>query len=153
LTPGANVLKLSGAPLCSRLLALSSNIRLGRKGLPGTNTSLLPQAVTYGCKKFYNIGPRWELLEISGSLNWMITMHEPWNYPTWETRYPRFKKPTIVQQKHLSSGLRYLLTSFHAKNISFSHFLFLVTFSHINHSCTFSLVYVLVLEVYFYTTQ
>jgi hypothetical protein len=48
------------------------------------------------------------------------------------------KKPKIVQQKHLSSGLRYLLTSYHAKNISFSHFLFLVTFNHINHSCTFS---------------
>ncbi len=30
---------LSGAPLKVRLLALPTNIRLGRKGLPGTNAS------------------------------------------------------------------------------------------------------------------
>ncbi len=36
---------------------LPTNIRLDRKGLPGTNTSLLRNFVNYGCKKFYNIGP------------------------------------------------------------------------------------------------
>jgi hypothetical protein len=28
--------------------------------LPGTNTTLLGKGVTYGCKKFYNIGHRWQ---------------------------------------------------------------------------------------------
>jgi hypothetical protein len=44
---------LSDPPLFGRLLALPANIRLGWKGLPGTNTP-----AQYGRKKFYNIGPR-----------------------------------------------------------------------------------------------
>ncbi len=42
---------LSGVPLHGRPLALPTNIRLGWKGLPGTNT------VNYVRKKFYIIGP------------------------------------------------------------------------------------------------
>jgi hypothetical protein len=37
---------------------LLTNIRLGWKILPETNTSLLQKFVNYGNKKFYNIGPR-----------------------------------------------------------------------------------------------
>jgi hypothetical protein len=37
-TPGACTIKLSGAPLQDRLLASPTNIRLGWKGSPGTNT-------------------------------------------------------------------------------------------------------------------
>jgi hypothetical protein len=48
---------LSGAPLYGRLLALPTNIRLGWKGSPGTNT-LLQKVLTYGRNFFYNIGPR-----------------------------------------------------------------------------------------------
>jgi hypothetical protein len=36
---------------------LPANIGLGRKGLPGTNTSSLWKSVSYGRKKFYRIGP------------------------------------------------------------------------------------------------
>jgi hypothetical protein len=40
-----------------RLLALPSNIRLGWKGLPGTNTvAYSEKSVTYGRKLFYIIG-------------------------------------------------------------------------------------------------
>ncbi len=35
---------------------LLANIRLGWKGLPGTNISLLQTFVNYGHKKFYNNG-------------------------------------------------------------------------------------------------
>jgi hypothetical protein len=45
---------LSGAPLIVWLLALPSNIKLGFKVLPGTNTQLLRKSVNYGCKKFYS---------------------------------------------------------------------------------------------------
>jgi hypothetical protein len=38
-------------------LALPSNIRLGWRGLSGTNTSLLRTFINYDCKKFYNVGP------------------------------------------------------------------------------------------------
>ncbi len=36
--------------------ALPVNIRLGWKGLPGTNTGSLRKSVNYGRKKFYRIG-------------------------------------------------------------------------------------------------
>ncbi len=36
-------------------------VRLGRKSLPWTNTSLLRKSVIYEQKKFYNIGPRVEV--------------------------------------------------------------------------------------------
>jgi hypothetical protein len=49
---------LSGAPLYGRLLASPTNIRLGWKGKPGTNTSLLQNSVNYGRKKFYITGCR-----------------------------------------------------------------------------------------------
>ncbi len=39
--------------------ALPANIKLGWKGLPGTNALAYYEIVTYGRKKFYNIGP-WE---------------------------------------------------------------------------------------------
>jgi hypothetical protein len=39
-------------------LALFANIRLGWKGLPGTNTlAHYEKSVNYGCKKFYRIAP------------------------------------------------------------------------------------------------
>ncbi len=41
----------SGAPLYGRPLALPTNIRLGGRGLPGTNT------VNYSREKYYTIGP------------------------------------------------------------------------------------------------
>jgi hypothetical protein len=37
---------------------LLANISLGWNGLPGTNTNLLQIFINYGCKMFYNIGPR-----------------------------------------------------------------------------------------------
>jgi hypothetical protein len=44
---------LSGAPLWDRLLALTTNIRLGRKGLPGTNAlAYYKKVVTYWSKNF-----------------------------------------------------------------------------------------------------
>jgi hypothetical protein len=49
---------MKSSSLQGRLLALPSNIRLGWKGLQGTNTrSLLRTFVNYGLKKFYNIEP------------------------------------------------------------------------------------------------
>jgi hypothetical protein len=33
------------------------HIRLGLKGLPGTDTNLFVPLVNYSCKKFYNIDP------------------------------------------------------------------------------------------------
>ncbi len=39
-------------------LVLPANIRLGWKGLLGTNTGLLRKSVNYISKKFDNIGPR-----------------------------------------------------------------------------------------------
>jgi len=41
-----------------RLLAVPTNIGLGWKGLPGTNTSLLGTFVNYDLKKFYNTDTR-----------------------------------------------------------------------------------------------
>jgi len=57
--PGAypRVEHLKGASL-GLSLALPANIRLGWKGLPGPNTSLLRKSVNCGCKKFYSTGPR-----------------------------------------------------------------------------------------------
>jgi hypothetical protein len=49
--------RLKDAPLQGRPLALPENIRLGWRGLPGTNTSLLRKSVNYGRKKFYNTVP------------------------------------------------------------------------------------------------
>jgi hypothetical protein len=54
-----HVKHLSGAPFKGRLLALSTNNRLGFKGLPGSNT--LAYYENYGRKKFYNVGPWREL--------------------------------------------------------------------------------------------
>ncbi len=48
-----------GAPLLGRLLALPTNSRPDLKGLPATKVSLFWKVVTYGCKEFYNIDPRW----------------------------------------------------------------------------------------------
>jgi hypothetical protein len=42
-------------------LALPANIRLGWKGLPEKNTSLLQKSINYGCKTFYSIGPLYDL--------------------------------------------------------------------------------------------
>jgi hypothetical protein len=50
---------LSGAPLWGGLLALPANIRLGWRGLPGTNTlAHYEKNVNYGCKKFYSTSPK-----------------------------------------------------------------------------------------------
>jgi hypothetical protein len=47
----------SEAPFkCSNLMALPTNIRLGRKGFSETNTIAIA-IVNYGRKKFYNLGP------------------------------------------------------------------------------------------------
>jgi len=54
---GAYTSDLSGAPLLGRFQALPTNIRLGWKSLPGTNTRLLQALVNYACKKFYDIWP------------------------------------------------------------------------------------------------
>jgi hypothetical protein len=40
-----------------RYVALPTNIRLGWKSLPGTNSSLLRKFVNYVRKTFYNIDP------------------------------------------------------------------------------------------------
>jgi hypothetical protein len=46
---------LKGASLgLGQALALPANTRLGWKGWPGTNTSLLWKSVNYGCIKFYD---------------------------------------------------------------------------------------------------
>ncbi len=56
LTPKPNGMKhLSGAPLQGRLLASLTNIRLGWRGLPGTNT-LAYYDINYDRKKFYSTG-------------------------------------------------------------------------------------------------
>ncbi len=48
---------LAVAPLQGRLLNLPTNIILGWKRLAGEKrSSLFKKVVTYGCKKFYNIG-------------------------------------------------------------------------------------------------
>jgi hypothetical protein len=48
---------ISDAPLSVRLLALSTNIRLGWKGLPGTNVlAYYEKSLLTAVKKFYNIG-------------------------------------------------------------------------------------------------
>jgi hypothetical protein len=49
---------LSGAPL-GQAPALPAKIRLDRKGLPGTNTSLLRKSVNYGQKSSMTYGPWW----------------------------------------------------------------------------------------------
>jgi hypothetical protein len=50
---------LSGAPFYGRLLALPTNIRLGwKRNVGDKHSSLLPKFVTYGRKKFYNVGPQ-----------------------------------------------------------------------------------------------
>ncbi len=50
---------IAGAPFYGRLLALPTNIRLGRKRNVGDkHSSLLQKFINYGQKKFYNIGPR-----------------------------------------------------------------------------------------------
>jgi hypothetical protein len=51
---------LSSAPHKGRLLTSPTNIRLGWKGLPMKNTSLLQKFVNYDPKMFYNIRPRAE---------------------------------------------------------------------------------------------
>ncbi len=49
---------LSGAPLEGRPLALPTNIKLGWKSLPVTNTFILiRKSVNYGCNEFYSTGP------------------------------------------------------------------------------------------------
>ncbi len=50
---------LSNEPLQGRLLALPTNIKLGQKGLTGTNTlTYYNKFVNKKCKKSYNIGAR-----------------------------------------------------------------------------------------------
>jgi len=50
---------LLGAPLYGKLLPLTTNIRLGWKGLPGKkHAKLIRTLVNYGRKKFYNTWPR-----------------------------------------------------------------------------------------------
>jgi len=52
------VISLSDVPLYSRLLALPTNIRLGWRGLPGTNAlAYYEKAILTAVKTFYNIGP------------------------------------------------------------------------------------------------
>ncbi len=41
----------------SRPEALTTNIRLGWKSLPGTNTNLLEKLINYGCKNFITYSP------------------------------------------------------------------------------------------------
>jgi hypothetical protein len=54
----ARVKHLSVAPLLGKLPVINTNIRLGRKDLPGTkHSSLLKVLIHYDLKKFYNIGP------------------------------------------------------------------------------------------------
>ncbi len=49
---------LSSSLLKGRLLTLPINIRLGWKGLPGTNTlAYFENPENYGSKKFYSTGP------------------------------------------------------------------------------------------------
>ncbi len=48
------LMHLSGAQL---YLTLLKNIRLGLKGLPGTNTIAIVKFLILLTKKFYNIGP------------------------------------------------------------------------------------------------
>ncbi len=55
---------LKGASL-GQALALPTNIRLGWKGSAWTNALAFYEVVTYGCKKFYNIGPWSSFLEPS----------------------------------------------------------------------------------------
>jgi hypothetical protein len=50
-----SLVRLSGYPVLGSLLVLPANIRLGWKGLPGTNTN---KKILYVPKKFYNVGPR-----------------------------------------------------------------------------------------------
>jgi hypothetical protein len=45
-------------------LASPTNIRLGWKGLPETNTTLLQTVVNYGHKKFYDNGPRGQFYKL-----------------------------------------------------------------------------------------
>jgi hypothetical protein len=45
------------APLRCSTIALPANIRLSWKGLPWTNVLAYYEVITYGHKKFYNIGP------------------------------------------------------------------------------------------------
>ncbi len=67
------VKNLSGAPLKGGLLALTTNTRLGWKGLPETNSSLLWKSVNYGRNMLYDKGP-WtftnRLLPKLKSLQW-----------------------------------------------------------------------------------
>ncbi len=49
---------LSSTPIKGRLLASTTNIRLGWKGLPETNTLLLRKSINYGRNKFYYTDPR-----------------------------------------------------------------------------------------------
>jgi len=48
--------QLKVAPLWGKLLALLSNMKLGWKSLPRTNTSLLQTLVNYGRIKVYTTG-------------------------------------------------------------------------------------------------
>ncbi len=48
---------VSGAPLQGRLLAWPTNIRLRRKGLPGTSSSLSQTLINYGRNFFITLGP------------------------------------------------------------------------------------------------
>jgi len=59
--------QLKGATI-GLALALPANIRLGWKGLPGTNIlAFYNKSVNYGHKKFYSAGP-WHNLQMGSSI-------------------------------------------------------------------------------------
>jgi hypothetical protein len=60
---------LSGAPLQGRLLASLTNIRLGWKGMPGTNTlAYYKKSVNYSREKFIEQAPEVEPLAITANI-------------------------------------------------------------------------------------
>ncbi len=54
---------MKGASLW-QALTLPTHIRLGWKGLPGTNTSLFQKSVNYGSKKFIELTQVWNPLKV-----------------------------------------------------------------------------------------
>ncbi len=50
------VKRLSGAPLLGRYVASPTHIKIGWKGLTGTNTNILETFINYICEKSDNIG-------------------------------------------------------------------------------------------------
>ncbi len=92
-------------PLYARLLDLLANTRLDRKGLPGTNTSLLRKSVNYGRNKFCSTGHWCQRYQ-----NAAVIYHSNFN--------PSFSKVELPRQINAvlfsNTGVKY----FHPKVIS-----------------------------------